>query len=160
MTLDMRLPRLALQGLTAPQFAILNTVNTDAGLSNADLARTAFVTPQTMQGILVNLERARLITRSPHPRHGRILCSALTDQGCQVLMQARRRVQEVEDVFAEAVGPKAQPDSQKYSRAALIDWQPISCGLASRRRPGPLRQRSHRRQRATPEKVGEGAASA
>ncbi len=92
--------------LTAPQFAVLNAVNTDTGISNADLARTAFVTPQTMQGILVNLERAGLIIRSPHPRHGRILCSALTDEGRQVLMQARRRVQEVEDVLAEAVGPE------------------------------------------------------
>jgi predicted Holliday junction resolvase-like endonuclease len=28
-----------------------------AGISNAELARVAFVTPQTMQGILANLER-------------------------------------------------------------------------------------------------------
>ena len=90
--------------LTAPQFAVLTAVDTVAGISNAELARVAFVTPQTMQGILANLERAGLLTRSPHPQHGRILCSALTKQGRRVLGEAGQRVQEIEHLLIAAVG--------------------------------------------------------
>lgn len=90
--------------LTAPQFAVLAAVHTDAGISNAELARLAFVTPQTMQGILANLERAGLLTRTPHPRHRRVLCSALTDQGREVYAQARRQVDEIERLLTDAVG--------------------------------------------------------
>ena len=90
--------------LTAPQFAVMVAIQKDTGISNADLARVAFVTPQTMQGILANLARAGLLTRSPHPGHGRILCSALTERGARVLQQAGQRVEEIERLLADAVG--------------------------------------------------------
>lgn len=48
-------------GLTAPQYAVLSAVELEAGISNARLARAAFVTPQTVQGILANLERQGLL---------------------------------------------------------------------------------------------------
>jgi len=44
-----------------PQNAVLLEIAGNPRVSNADLARAAFVTPQTMQGILVNLEREGLI---------------------------------------------------------------------------------------------------
>ena len=50
--LDAELARL---GITAPQNAVLLAVAGNPRISNAELARAAFVTPQTMQGILVNL---------------------------------------------------------------------------------------------------------
>lgn len=68
-------------GITAPQNAALLAVAVNPRISNADLARAAFVTPQTMQGVLVNLERAGLIVRSPHPIHGRVIMTELTDSG-------------------------------------------------------------------------------
>ncbi len=64
--------------LTTPQYAVLCAVEAEAGLSNARLARAAFVTAQTMQGVLVNLERDGLLERRPDPAHGRILRSELT----------------------------------------------------------------------------------
>lgn len=91
-------------GLTAPQFAAMSAVEAVAGISNAELARAAFVTPQTMQGILVNLERAGFLTRTAHPEHGRILCNALTRKGLRVLGQARLRVKQIERLLAHAVG--------------------------------------------------------
>ena len=57
---------LAQFGITAPQNAVLLEIAGNPRVSNADLARAAFVTPQTMQGILVNLEREGLIVRTPH----------------------------------------------------------------------------------------------
>ncbi|MES2012760.1 MAG: MarR family transcriptional regulator [Pseudomonadota bacterium] len=73
--------KLAELGITAPQNAALLAVAGNPRISNADLARAAFVTPQTMQGILVNLERAGLIARNPHPVHGRVIMTELTDSG-------------------------------------------------------------------------------
>jgi DNA-binding MarR family transcriptional regulator len=72
---------LAALGVTAPQNAALLAVAGNPRISNADLARAAFVTPQTMQAILVNLERAGLIVRSPHPVHGRVIMTELTETG-------------------------------------------------------------------------------
>src|SRR5277367_1018890 len=72
---------LARFGITAPQNAALLAIAGNPRISNASLARAAFVTPQTMQAILVNLERAGLIVRSPHLVHGRIIMTELTEAG-------------------------------------------------------------------------------
>ncbi len=105
--------------LTAPQFAVLSAVEASAGISNAELARLAFVTPQTMQGILAGLERTGLLERSPHPQHGRILRSTLTDKGVRVIREARTIVQAIEHRLAEAVGPALLPAfSEALSRCA------------------------------------------
>ncbi|WP_375463309.1 MarR family winged helix-turn-helix transcriptional regulator [uncultured Methylobacterium sp.] len=90
--------------LTAPQYAVLCAIEAETGISNARLARTAFVTPQTMQGILVNLERNGRLTRETDPTHGRVLRSRLTGLGQATLMQAHLRVQEIEDVMTASVG--------------------------------------------------------
>ena len=82
-------------GITAPQNAVLLAVADNPRISNASLARAAFVTPQTMQGILVNLERAGLIVRSPHLVHGRIIMTELTKAG--------RKAVQAGTIAAEAV---------------------------------------------------------
>src|SRR5262245_23842862 len=52
---------LADKGLTTPQYTALTTLEEDPGLSNADMARLCFVTPQTMVPIIEDLERAGLV---------------------------------------------------------------------------------------------------
>jgi DNA-binding MarR family transcriptional regulator len=83
-------------GITAPQFAVLVAVDLDPGISNASLARAAFVTPQTMQGIVANLERDGLLKRRADPQHGRILRSELTRRGRGVLERAHSTVAGIE----------------------------------------------------------------
>ena len=90
--------------LTAPQYAVLAAVELDAGISNASLARAAFVTPQTMQGVLANLEREDLLARTADPAHGRILRAGLTGRGRKALAQAHRIVNEIEGAMI-ATGP-------------------------------------------------------
>ncbi|MEG3640174.1 MarR family winged helix-turn-helix transcriptional regulator [Magnetococcus sp. PR-3] len=92
-------------GLTVPQFGALAFLDFSPGLSNAQLARDTFVTPQSMQGILVNLEKAGYIARHPHPEHGRILRVELTEQGKAVLTQAFSICDEVESKLRQAVYP-------------------------------------------------------
>lgn len=90
--------------LTSPQYAVLCAVEVEAGLSNARLARAAFVTPQSMQGILANLERDGLLARQADPGHGRILRNELTEAGRAMLSQAHLCVKTIEDVMLASVG--------------------------------------------------------
>ncbi|KFE63746.1 MarR family winged helix-turn-helix transcriptional regulator [Hyalangium minutum] len=91
-------------GLTSPQYAVLSAVELEPGMSNARLARAAFVTPQTMQGILANLERDGLLVRQADPEHGRILRSELTSRGKAVLARAHWAVEEVENAMISSLG--------------------------------------------------------
>ncbi|WP_426142517.1 MarR family winged helix-turn-helix transcriptional regulator [Pseudomonas sp. DWP3-1-2] len=87
---------LAQIGITAPQNAVLLAVAGNPQISNAELARAAFVTPQTMQGILVNLERGGLIVRSPHPKHGRVIMTDLTKAGQKAATDGAKAADAVE----------------------------------------------------------------
>src|ERR1700755_826228 len=67
------------------------------GMSNADLARRAYVTPQTMNQVLRELERRGWVSRHPHPGHGRLLHAELTGPGQRVLGACHREVDAVEE---------------------------------------------------------------
>lgn len=82
--------------LTTPQYAVLAQLELSPGVSGATLARLAFITAQTMQNIIFNLEKRKLITRKKDPTHGRILRTELTKQGSKVVAQAHKVVQKVE----------------------------------------------------------------
>ncbi len=75
-------------GLNAPQYAVLASLEAEPGASNATLARRAFVTPQTMQSMLVKLERSGLIERNPDAQHGRIQRTGLTADGRTMVARA------------------------------------------------------------------------
>lgn len=83
-------------GLTTPQYAVLSLLETAPGMSNADLARRAFVTPQTMNAIVTKLETAGLLARQPHPTHGRVQTTLLTERARQILAMAHPLVDVVE----------------------------------------------------------------
>jgi DNA-binding MarR family transcriptional regulator len=83
--------------LTVTQFAVLTGLDEEPGLSNADLARRAFVTPQSMHAVLQELERLQLVVRSPHPQHQRVLQAALTGVGRRTLTSAATAVDAIEE---------------------------------------------------------------
>ncbi len=92
-------------GLTTPQYAVLTFLKVEAGASNATLARRAFVTPQTMQAILVALERAGFISRTAHPEHGRVQKTELTARGRDALEAASGIVADAEVASEGRFGP-------------------------------------------------------
>lgn len=92
-------------GLTTPQYAVLAFLEVEPGASNAALARRAFVTPQTMQAILVTLERSGFIGRTPHPEHGRVQTTELTEKGRDALEAASGIVANAEARARNAVAP-------------------------------------------------------
>jgi DNA-binding MarR family transcriptional regulator len=103
-------------GLTTPQYAALTFLKDEAGASNAVLARRAFVTPQTMQAILVALERAGFISRTAHPEHGRVQKTELTAKGRDVLEAASGIVADAEARLRDASAPL---DSQAVTAMLL-----------------------------------------
>ena len=102
-------------GLTTPQYAVLAYLEVEAGASNAALARRAFVTPQTMQAILVALERSGFIARTPHPEHGRVQTTELTALGRGALEAASGIVADAEERLQNASAP-----SDPQAVAALL----------------------------------------
>ena len=59
-------------GITAAQWRALDAAIAAPGSSGAELARRCGVTAQTMQALIVTLERDGLVVRQPHPVHGRV----------------------------------------------------------------------------------------
>ncbi|MET2830472.1 MarR family winged helix-turn-helix transcriptional regulator [Mesorhizobium shangrilense] len=97
----LRLERaLADLGVTQPQFAVLTMLAAYPGLSNADVARLALLTPQTVSVIVANLERAGSLVRKPHAIHGRIQHLDLSDSGTTLLKTCRERVHALEKELA------------------------------------------------------------
>ncbi|PSQ96646.1 MAG: MarR family transcriptional regulator [Bacteroidetes bacterium SW_9_63_38] len=95
--------RLEAVDLTTPQYAALTALEREDGLSNAEVARRCFVTPQTMHSIVTRLEEEGLLQRTPHPDHGRIQQLHLTDGGQARLDQGHEIVTEIEDGMTEEV---------------------------------------------------------
>lgn len=83
--------------VTTPQYAALSVLADQPGISNAALARRSFVTPQTMNQIMVRLEAAGLVERHAHPEHGRVLQAYLTEEGEKLRRRCAARVDAIEE---------------------------------------------------------------
>jgi DNA-binding MarR family transcriptional regulator len=83
-------------GVTPPQFSVLTMLAAYPGHSNADLARLALLTPQTVSVIIANLKRMGAIVRTPHAIHGRIQHIELSESGRLLLADCRKRIRTVE----------------------------------------------------------------
>ena len=94
--------RVAPYGLTALQFTTLSVLSRHgAPLSTSQLARRAFMTPQSMSEVIHALERKGLIKRNPHPNHRRTLPATLTAKGRRVLTACDASVSEFEDAMLD-----------------------------------------------------------
>ena len=87
-------------GATAPQFVVLTMLKAYPGLSGAELARVAILTPQTVSVIIRNLERDGAIRKTPHPVHGRVLQWTLTPRGLKLLQKCRQHAMALERKLA------------------------------------------------------------
>lgn len=92
-------------GITPPQFVVLTMLVAYPGISGADLARLAVLTPQTVSVIVANLERSGAIVRRPHAVHGRIQQIDVTEEGRALLKQCRARVKKLEARMAAGFTP-------------------------------------------------------
>ena len=106
--------RVAPYGLTTLQFTTLSVLGRhDTPLSTSQLARRAFMTPQSMSEVIHALERKGLIKRAPDPNHRRTLPATLTGKGRRLLSACEKAVAEFEDSMLDGFTDK--------DRAALLD---------------------------------------
>jgi DNA-binding MarR family transcriptional regulator len=99
-------PALAGLGLTMAQYAVLYNLERNPGLSNAELARLAFVTPQAMVRVVAELEHEGLLTRRASPAHAKVLQARLTNKGVKMLAAAQSRVDQIHATMLEGFAAK------------------------------------------------------
>lgn len=92
-------------GITVPQYAVLAALKHEPGQSNAALTRLAFVTPQTMIGIVQNLERDGYVLRKEDPNHGRILQTTLTARGHKIITAALKQTETINQLMVKGFTP-------------------------------------------------------
>lgn len=96
-------------GLSPAQYAVLAELNARPDQANADLAERAFITPQSMQGVLKGLEQAGLVERRQDSQHGRRQLARLTESGHRTADAANIVVMQVEIRLQAAVAPSELP---------------------------------------------------
>ncbi|OZM80350.1 MarR family transcriptional regulator [Pseudonocardia sp. MH-G8] len=111
-------------GTTALQYTALTVLARRADLTSAELARNAFVTPQSMGDLVTALERRELITRHRDPRHARRLLISLTPTGQALLERVEPQVRALEEqMLADLAAPErtALRDYLNRCRTALAN---------------------------------------
>ena len=126
--------RLGPQGLTTLQYTTLSVLGSRGQpLSNAQLARRAYMTPQAMIEVLNALEEKGLVRRDPHPNHRRVYPASLTDEGRRVLAVCDVSVEKMEEEMLAGLDPA--------QRELLAQWlkecvRALHAGLPPKGEPG------------------------
>lgn len=123
--------------VTPPQFIVLTLLNAYPGISGADVARLAFLTPQTVSLIVRNLERAGAVARRAHDVHGRIQQLDVTAAGRLLLARCKRRVDTLEEKLKAGLSAR---DEQ-----AIRAWLVRVAHASSAATPGKVLPSSHSR---------------
>lgn len=116
-------------GLTVAQYTTLSVLAARGALSNAQLARRAFVTPQAMNEIVAAMVKKQMVARAPDARHGRIVRISLTRKGSRVLREC--------DLAARRVEAQMLAPLPRTKRAMLLELL-ASC-VAALEHPAPAR---------------------
>ena len=102
-------------GVTTTEYVTLSVLRDRDGLSCAQLARWAFVTPQAMNLVISALERRLLVRRRPDPNHGRVLRASVTAKGLKVLDRCDHDMDAIEQDMLDRLAP----DTVETIREAL-----------------------------------------
>ena len=108
-------------GVTTTEYVTLSVLRQHDGMSGAELARWAFVTPQAMNAVISKLEQRRLVRRRRDPSHGRVLRASVTAKGLDVLDRCDRSMDTIERDMLRDVSPEV---------AALLGQTLVSCAHA------------------------------
>ena len=94
-------------GVTTTEYVTLSVLRRHDGMSSAELARWAFVTPQAMNVVVARLEKRRLVRRRPDPNHGRVLRASVTAKGLEVLDRCDDSMDSIEADMLRDLPPEA-----------------------------------------------------
>jgi DNA-binding MarR family transcriptional regulator len=124
-------------GVSTPEYTTLSLLRERDGLSCAQLARWALVTPQAMNLVITALERRRLVRRRPDPRHKRVLRASVTPKGLDVLARCDQSTDMIE---ADMLGD-LDPETVAVVRAALARFSHSLQATSPPPQPRPLSPR-------------------
>jgi DNA-binding MarR family transcriptional regulator len=105
--------------LSVAEYTTLSVLAARPELSNAQLARRALVTPQSMIEILGQLEQRALVQRAVDPDHGRILRATLTPKGHEVLAIATPEVAALDEELFAGVPANQRRAARSAMQAAM-----------------------------------------
>lgn len=107
-------------GLTKSQFGVLQALVHLGKASSAALARTVFVTPQAMVGIVAGLERKGFVKRKTSKASARVIEATVTPAGMAAYQQGEKAIRRVDDRIAAEFSEGQLADFESYLRR-LID---------------------------------------
>jgi DNA-binding MarR family transcriptional regulator len=85
---------LAALGTNISQVSVLREIALNPGISSADLARLAWLTPQTLGQLVIQMQERGLVKR--RPGEGRKICHYLTKAGEKLLVAGMEKTREVD----------------------------------------------------------------
>jgi DNA-binding MarR family transcriptional regulator len=91
------------QGVTTAQLPVLKAIRDEPGVSGAQLARSCYVTPQSVQSLLKGLEEGGWIVRTKNRGNDRILAARLTPEGAKLLLTAEKAARIIEGKLWQGV---------------------------------------------------------
>ena len=118
--------RLAPHDLSVPQYTAMSVLHNRPGLSNAQLARRSFVTPQSMNEVISSLEQAEIVEREAAPDHGRILRARLTPRGDRLYKRIDREIAELEEQMLHELSER---ERKTFTDAAVSCVHMLGAGL-------------------------------
>jgi DNA-binding MarR family transcriptional regulator len=118
--------RLAPHELSVAQYTALSVLRNRPGLSNAQLARRTFVTPQSMNEVIASLEAAKLITRAVDHNHRRILRARLTARGNRLFERLDEEIGELEE---EMLAGLSEAERTQFADTAVNCVHMLGAGL-------------------------------
>lgn len=87
---------LAPYSITPPQFTVLKIISVYPGYTNAEIARFASLTPQTVNLMINKLVQFGVISKHTHPENKKVLCLKITPQGQILLDQVMVDIDQLE----------------------------------------------------------------
>ncbi len=121
-------------GVTLLGYTALTVLAARPGLSNAQLARRSFMTPQGMNQAVAVLAERGLIRRSPDSNHGRKQRIELTDLGRRVVAECSSAVDEYERMLLEPLDAESRAHLNRLLRE-VVDANRIRGGSDTSDRP-------------------------
>ncbi len=100
--------------LTTSQYTVLTVLEREPDLTSAQLARTSFVTAQSMADMVTSLEAQGVITRRRDPADRRRLVLSLTARGRRLLERYRPKVAALEKQMLDTLTARQAADLRRY----------------------------------------------
>lgn len=123
-------------GLTPAQLALLSVLVHEGTVSSADLAKLSMLSPQSVGGIVQNMERAGWIARERARHHGRIIWLKLTPAGRRIAARAQHRVGLIEVDMLRGFAGKPEATIRRWLIACARTFIRAPRSRRSAPRPG------------------------